>query len=119
MVTKRTKNTPEIVFEETQLLIAGESYPENVFTFYEPIFQWIQGKIHDESDIYLIFKLTYFNTNSSKVITDILLLLNDYYIAKNKNIKVKWYHAGNDIDAKESAEDFFYDIKFPFEIIET
>ena len=118
MVTKGTKNTPEIIFEETQLVLTGESYPENVFTFYEPVVQWIQDKIHNESDICLIFKLTYFNTNSSKVITDILLLLSDYYIAKNKNIKVEWYHGENDIDAKESAADFFYDIKFPFEIIE-
>lgn len=118
MIIKGTKTTPEIILDDFCLTISGESYPENVIVFYEPVFQWINKKIENHDDIKIIFKLIYFNTNSSKVITDMLLLLNEYHLTKNKKVEVEWRYGKNDFDIKESAEDFFYEIQLPYKIIE-
>ncbi|MFW6218917.1 MAG: SiaC family regulatory phosphoprotein, partial [Bacteroidota bacterium] len=62
-----------------------------------------------------IFKLTYFNTASSKVIQDILLRLNEY-AESGHNIELDWYYDKDDEDILESGEEFRDAVDFPMNL---
>ena len=46
---EKTKSTPEVRFDpqNNKLAINGQSYPENAFKFYEPIFTWLEEYLQD------------------------------------------------------------------------
>jgi hypothetical protein len=117
MKIEKTKSTPMVIAEENTLQLIGESYPENVINFYSPILDWIKNKISENKKINLIFKLDYFNTSSSKMIIDIFLILDEYEKNNKDFINIKWYYEEENIDIKESGEDFASDVLFDFEII--
>ena len=70
-----SEDNPQIILDrESNILeISGRSLPEDVNTFYEPMMSWIEEYAKDPHDTTIFnFKLTYFNTASSKIILDIL-----------------------------------------------
>ena len=112
--------TPSIDFdaETGECKIEGESYLENTFNFYEELGNWFVayyasggGKIH------LQFKLTYFNTSSSRAILDLLMLV------KNKkpdsaNLRVSWLYPDPDEgEVYIEGEDLESDTGIPFEYV--
>ncbi|MEI7996815.1 MAG: DUF1987 domain-containing protein, partial [Methylococcaceae bacterium] len=73
LIIEPTKSTPKVDFnaESRVLALKGQSYPENSFKFYEPIFQWLDAffqQITDDGSIKLEISLPYINTSSSKCI---------------------------------------------------
>jgi hypothetical protein len=86
--------------------ISGESYMEETFKFYSPLLDWIKHFLKESGKpLILNFKLTYFNTNSSRLILDIL------EIAKKnketgKKILVNWFYDPGDPDMVDEVEDF-------------
>lgn len=103
--------------------ISGESYLEETRVFYEQLIEWL--KKYDETttnNLTFSFKLTYFNTSSSRCILDILNQLKEM-IDNGKDIKVNWYYQQDDEDMQEEVEDFIFDSQvdiniIPFEDIE-
>ena len=85
--------------------IIGESYLEETSKFYTPIIRWIEEFLRTK-DIPLVmnFKLTSFNTSSSKCIVEILSLLKKYQ-DKGKQITVNWYYDDTLEDAEEEVEE--------------
>nr|WP_240739307.1 DUF1987 domain-containing protein [Marinitoga lauensis] len=85
---KPTKSTPEINFdpEKKLLSIKGESYPENSFEFYNPVFEWLERFLSNnfEEEVTFEFEINYLNTSSTKSIMFILDLLEDFI----KEIKI-------------------------------
>ena len=101
LIIEPTKSTPKIHFDEAanELLIAGESYPENTAQFYEPVFEWIDEYLKNlkGNPMKLVISLVYFNSSSSKVMMDILDDL-DQAAEQNKQITIHWhYHPDNDV----------------------
>ena len=86
--------------------ISGESYMEETFKFYSPLLDWIKNFLDESSKpLEMNFKLTYFNTNSSRLILDMLDIIkkaND----KGKEGKVNWYYDTSDPDMVDEVEDF-------------
>lgn len=85
--------------------LSGESYLEETIKFYTPLFDWIKEYTSDLSkSIQFNFKLTYFNTSSSKCIVDILNMLKKF---KNKggNVSVYWHYDDTDEDVEEELEE--------------
>lgn len=117
---EKTKSTPEIKFEPQQckLRIEGQSYPENAFKFYEPIFQWLDEylqQLEQETVLEMYFHMPYINTSSSKCIMMLLEKLDMAY-SEGKKVAVCWYYdVANDI-ALECAEEFKEDLVLPFDI---
>ena len=74
----KTKTTPHISFDPATGIfeIKGESRPENVRTFFEPILLWIEdffnhvktNGINNINPIILTIQLGYFNSSSAKFI---------------------------------------------------
>ncbi|MHC1762378.1 MAG: DUF1987 domain-containing protein [Negativicutes bacterium] len=114
------KSTPEIHFDpvKNELRIKGQSYPENSFKFYEPVFAWLDEylkQVTDEVTVALHFHMPYINTSSTKCLMMILEKLEDAFQA-GKKVSVIWYYDADNETSLECAEDFREDMKIPFEL---
>ncbi len=111
-----TDDTPGIVLdaENDVFEITGRSLPEDVTSFYEPALNWLdEYSENPKPKTVFIFKLTYFNTASSKVLLDILMKLEDINSDGNE-ILVKWYYPDDDEDMQEAGEEYadIVDVEF-------
>lgn len=116
-----TKSTPEIDFdpEKNILSIKGESYPENSFEFYNPIFEWLENyfnNLPNDEKVVFKFDISYLNTSSTKSIMFILDILEEAY-ENNKNIIINWYYDEDNEFSYEIAESFMEDLNIPFNMI--
>jgi len=96
--------------------IEGESYLENTWEFYDKLTSWLRNYIEQGKPIIFNFKLTYFNTSSSKGILDILFLLRDYKQAGG-SVTINWYYPEDDDDNLAEAEDFVADAEVEMNLI--
>lgn len=104
---ERDQYTPLISFDvNTRLFkIEGESFSDDSDAFYKPIIKWLQGYLKTtRKPITLNFRLTYFNTRSSRAFSEILELLEEYVINKKVKVQVNWYANAKDVDIIEDGE---------------
>lgn len=115
MYIEHTKSTPRIDFRTDGLLkIEGRSLPEDANSFYQPVFQWLNG--FSSENVTINVNLEYCNTSSSKQILTILKMLSGN--PSNKHIKVNWYYEEGDLDTLEAGEHYSELLKIPFNFIE-
>jgi len=119
LIIESTKSTPSIQFEADSgyLRIAGESYPENVAKFYAPVLDWLRSYLEQVTgETTMEFRVTYFNSSSSKLFMTIFDLL-EQAVVKGKAISVRWVcDEDNDI-AIECGEEFKEELsRLPFSI---
>ncbi len=104
--------------------IEGYSRPEDVNEFYTPVVEWlrdykeknINNKLkagYESNELNFVFKLTYFNSASTKFITEVLFIIRDLN-KNNKQINISWYYEEYDEDMLEVGEDLSAMIKIPF-----
>lgn len=117
---KGTEDTPEIKFDLTgaDFTLSGKSLPENVIAFYKPVLDWIDefGKLSITDESTFVFKLYYFNTASSKVIQEIILLLNKLF-ENGRQIKILWYFDTDDEDIIDAGREYKEMVSLPFEML--
>lgn len=121
LLIEQTKSTPQVAFDPSsaKLKISGQSYPENAFKFYEPIFQWLDeylAQLEKNTVLAIYFHMPYINTSSSKCMMMLFEKLEDAYMA-GKSVAVRWYYDLENEVALECAEEFKEDLNLPFEII--
>jgi hypothetical protein len=100
--------------ENKKFEISGKSMPEDVIGFYQPVLDWLNNYKADPLDKTIFdFKLIYFNTASSKLLLDILLILEELQ-EENKEVLIKWHSLSNDEDMQEAGEEYseMVDLKF-------
>lgn len=117
---KGTEDTPSIILDpENEIFeISGRSLPEDVTQFYDPVLSWLDEYAESPNEkTEFIFKLTYFNTASSKLLLDILLKLEEMGENGN-NITIMWFYPEDDEDMQEAGEEFNEIVDLPFEHIE-
>jgi len=114
-----TEDTPEVIMDADNNImeISGRSLPEDVATFYEPVITWLEEytKNPDDETIFT-FKLEYFNTATSKVILDILVMFEEM-IEEGHAVKVKWYYDEEDEDMQAAGEEYSDMVDVPIEMI--
>ncbi len=112
-----TDDTPTIMLDTTNDIfeIAGRSLPEDVVSFYDPVLTWL-GKYAAKPKTKTVFnfKLTYFNTASSKILLDILMKLEEIHNGGNE-VLVRWYSPEDDEDMQEAGEEYADIVEVPFE----
>ncbi|MBO7145741.1 MAG: DUF1987 domain-containing protein [Salinivirgaceae bacterium] len=116
---KSATTTPEVAFDGNtgELLIEGVSRPEDVLSFYKPVFDWITEYVKNPSaETNLIFKLKYHNSASAKIVCRIMNMFDPLY-KKGGKVKIKWYYNEADEDILEAGEDYQALVGIPFEII--
>ncbi len=112
--------TPQISFDIDRKLfeITGESFSEYSMEFYEPILQWLEAYTKSVcANIVFNFKISYFNTSSSRRLYEVFKILDNYHKAAKGQVKVYWYCSPEDMDMIEAGEDFQEDFNLPFEIV--
>lgn len=119
LIIKSSEKFPKVILNPNKNIyeISGRSIPEDVMKSYEPVVKWIDenvGKIKNKME--LDFKLDYLNSNSTKMIFDILTMLDKFYQAGIK-ISINWFHEEDDDDIKNEGELFASLFKLPFKII--
>lgn len=117
-----TKSSPEVDFNsETGVLkIKGQSYPENAFKFYEPLFDWIDDYFEIQNNyIQLDIILIYLNTSSTKCLMDIIYKF-EQAAQKGKKVKINWYYKCNNRNILECGKEFEEDLEedLEFNLIE-
>jgi hypothetical protein len=112
-----TEDTPKIMLDaENDLLeISGRSLPEDVSSFYEPVLNWLNEYAENPSKKTVFnFKLTYFNTASSKLLLDILMKLEEMH-EKGHDVLIRWHYPEDDEDMAEAGEEYADIVDVPFE----
>jgi len=113
------EDTPKVIFDPSNNFfeISGRSLPEDAILFYEPILTWLTEYSNNPNILTeLHIKLNYFNTASSKLILDILMILEDM-VENNKQCVIKWYFEKDDEDMEEAGEEYSDLIDVPFKLI--
>jgi hypothetical protein len=111
---------PKVDFNaETNVLnIEGESYHEYTLEFFQPIFDWLEKYLEEPGkSVKMNFKMSYFNTSSSRRFLEILTILEDYQNDKDGNVEINWYYEENDVDMLESGEEYADDVDLKFNLI--
>ncbi len=127
LIIEKRDNSPKIILDPDHniLEISGESRPEDVRKFYEPVLKWVDkwgeelNKQTDFSKINeFVFMLDYFNSSSAKYIMNIIIKLNDIR-NNNPNIKIEiiWKYEISDEDMLSAGQEFQNITKIPFKFV--
>jgi hypothetical protein len=110
---------PSVNFDGTTGIceMKGESYMEEAYKFYTPLLNWLKEYAQKQKGtVILNIKLTYFNTNSSRLILDMLDILKKSSDA-GASVTVNWYFELDDPDIKEEVEDFEIETGLPIKML--
>ena len=116
---KGTEDSPKIILDADNKLmeISGRSLPEDVASFYDPIVAWLEEYAKEPAEkTVFTFRLDYFNTATSKVILDILVLFEDM-IEKGHSVNVRWFYDEEDEDMQGAGEEYSDMVDVPFDMI--
>lgn len=109
-----TNRTPKVTVNSAsgKIEIEGESYPEDVTQFYQPLLkdigEWLDGGT--AQTVQCAFRLVYFNSSSAKAIMMLLEQLDG--AAKNgTEVSVQWFYDPEDETMLELGEDFQEDVE--------
>lgn len=85
--------------------ISGESFPEQTAEFYGKLMEWLEQYMQEvNGPIDFDFKISYFNTSSSKRLLHIMIILQEY-VEKGGEVKARWSYDPEDLDLEEDIED--------------
>jgi hypothetical protein len=115
-----TKETPEVILDADANVfeVNGRSFPLNAKGFYMPILEWLEEYANSPNGkTEFKFKLEYFNTPSSKSISDILKQMKEIKDAGNE-VVIYWFYEEDDIDILDLGHVFARTIGMDFEFKE-
>ncbi len=109
-----TGRTPGVAFDfaSGHLRLSGESYPDDVATFFGPVFTALRDYLAQpgEGAIRFDMELLYFNSSSAKALMNIFQML-EAVAATGRPVAVTWCHEENDESMCELGEDFAEDLR--------
>jgi hypothetical protein len=120
IMIRATEDTPGIMLNAAEEIfeMSGRSLPEDVVKFYKPILDWLDDYMQSPNEQTVFnFKLSYFNTASSKIILDIMIKLEGMY-KDGKNITIKWHYPSDDEDMEEAGKEYADIVDIPVELVE-
>ena len=106
LIIDSTKISPEVILDQREgvFTISGTSMSEDAVGFYMPILAWLKKYIESPNEYtHVKFKMSYFNTASSKLIWEILIVLQDLYTNGHK-VTIDWIYQEEDEDMEEAGE---------------
>lgn len=114
-----TANQPTVNLDadEGLLEISGRSHPDDSFSFYKPIIDWIKLYAADPRDKTIVnIRLEYMVTSSSKCILIIIKELQEIF-RDNFEVIINWYFEEDDENIREAGEDYRHLTQLPFNLI--
>lgn len=120
LLIQQTEDTPLIHFniETGKFLIKGNSIPENIYLFYDPVLSWLDQYIESpKMKTEFVFQMKMISSSSSKVFFDILNKIDILIEKTNTEVKVTWFYSIYDDEIREIGLDYRDIMKVPFEIV--
>jgi hypothetical protein len=114
-----TDSTPCVTFDQANsvLKIQGESYPENVSAFYEPIFGWLRTHLEGKPATFkVVLAYSYLNTSSTKAVLDLLSALEDHHRSGGA-VAVEWHYRPGLEVMQEAGEELGEDLSLPYTLV--
>ncbi len=114
----QTASTPSVRTDRGRgaVTMAGESYPENPFEFFQPLIAWVGDYLDSEAGpLSLELELIYLNTSSIRAMMDIFDRMEEAHAA-GREVRVRWTYEPENQRVGELAEEFKEDCSFPFAI---
>ncbi|MEO5333057.1 MAG: DUF1987 domain-containing protein [Magnetococcus sp. YQC-5] len=106
---ERTDRTPEIDFNFVDNVFAmrGESYPEDVPTFFGPPISALETHLKgmQDGEVAFHFEMIYFNSTSAKVVMKLFELLEES-AASGIKVTINWHYAADDDNMEELGTEF-------------
>ncbi len=128
LIIPATEFTPKVTFmiESGHFEISGISRPEDVAGFYDDILEWLtrfedsslkSGNRYEVQEFKFIFKMSYFNSSSSKYMIQILRHVKNL---KDNGLEliIDWYYEEGDEKMMEDGEDLADAVELEFNYIE-
>ena len=112
-----TDDSPQVELdkENNRFEISVKSLPEDVVDFYLPVLDWLNVYRADPNPkTEFSFKLIYFNTASSKLILDILMIFEEM-VEEGHDVSIKWLSLKSDEDMQEAGKEYEEMVDVPFE----
>ena len=112
-----TDDSPFILLdkETNQFEISGKSLPEDVVDFYQSTLDWLATyRLEPNLKTEFNIKLIYFNTASSKLILDILMIFEEM-VEEGHDVLIKWFSLQSDEDMQEAGKEYEEMVDVPFE----
>ena len=116
LIISPSKQKPDLQFnaEKGELLIAGQSLPENATLLYSSVLEWIEEYAKNPAPkTTLSFKMKYYNTASSKMFFSIIKRMNVLY-SSGIDVEIRWYYQKDDEDMLDQGEYFRDLVDLPF-----
>ena len=112
-----TDDSPQVLLdqEDNQFEISGKSLPEDVVDFFQPVMDWMTSyrkKPNARTEFNL--KMIYFNTASSKLIMDILMIFEEM-VEEGHDVVIRWHSMQSDEDMQEAGKEYEEMLEIPFE----
>ncbi|MFT7612706.1 MAG: hypothetical protein ACI9J3_001669 [Parvicellaceae bacterium] len=100
------------------LSISGRCMPENPTKYFATIKEWMTEYFKNpQPETEFNINLDYFNSSSSTQIFNLFLLLENYHVETETNVKVVWTYDVEDDDMVDFAEKQKGKLKIPVELI--
>ena len=107
-----TSRTPAVTLDPAagRLVIAGESYPEDITAFYAQLTSALAGSFEAGAEALATeIRLTYFNSSSARALMELLEQL-DEAASGGTTVTIDWYCDPDDDITREFAEDIASDV---------
>ena len=109
-----TDRSPEIDFDfgQNAFAIRGESYPEDVASFFGPVIGQLEEHLSslDGGEVRFDFELIYFNSSSAKVLMGLFDNL-DETAGGGVSVTINWYYDEEDDTMEELGQEFAEDLE--------
>ena len=105
--------------DKAVLTFQGESYPENVLSFYRPVLDWIKAYFDGadtSKETVVKVSLRYMNTSSTKIFMMIFDLCQEALV-RGRPVAIQWRHHREDDLIREMGEDLSDGLKVPFHFV--
>jgi len=114
---EQTDDSPQVILDPADGLfeISGKSLPEDAADYYQPVLDWL-GAYRQKPLAKTVFnlRLIYFNTASSKLLMDILLVFEEM-VEEGHDVLIRWHAHQSDEDMQDAGKEFEEMIAVPFE----
>ncbi|HAF27466.1 MAG TPA: nuclear pore complex subunit [Bacteroidales bacterium] len=122
LLINETPDTPYVHLDHKKGIFDfnGNSIPENVPMFYEPILNWLESYVKNPNRKTVFnFRMKMISSSSSKIFFDILSIVDRIFEKENCIVRVNWYYNVYDDEIREIGLDYKDSLNAPFEIILT
>ena len=114
---EQTDDSPQVILDPVDQFfeVSGKSLPEDATDFYQPLIDWFNVYRKEPlAKTAFNLKLIYFNTASSKLLMDIMLIFEEM-VEEGHDVLIRWHSHEKDEDMQEAGKEFEEMIEVPFE----